>query len=72
MAQLACLLRISRGACPDVGGGPGYWAEAFARAGSTYTPLDADAGELALHGRVPLPGTVIGDGQALPSPRRRI
>ena len=52
-------------ACPGCRWGPGYWADAFEAAGARYTPLDADAGELALHGR-PLPGTVMGDGQALP------
>jgi SAM-dependent methyltransferase len=66
VAQLGCLTDLDGAHVLDVGGGPGYWAQAFARAGAAYTPLDADAGELALHGRVPLPGTVIGDGQALP------
>ncbi len=66
VAQLACVAELEGARVLDVGGGPGYWAEAFGRAGAAYTPLDADAGELALHGRVPLPGTVIGDGQALP------
>lgn len=64
--QLECLTDLNDAHVLDVGGGPGYWADAFAAAGARYTPLDADAGELALHGRVPLPGTVIGDGQALP------
>lgn len=64
--QLQCLSELQGAHVLDVGGGPGYWADAFARAGARYTPLDADAGELALHGRVPMPGTVIGDGQALP------
>lgn len=64
--QLACLTDLRGAHVLDVGGGPGYWARAFSAAGARYTPLDADAGELALHGRVPLPGTVIGDGQALP------
>jgi len=50
----------------DVGGGPGYFADAFAARGATYVPLDADAGELALHGRAPGPRTVIGDGTSLP------
>lgn len=50
----------------DVGGGPGYFAAAFADHGAKYTPLDADAGELRLHGRTPEPGTVMGDGEALP------
>lgn len=66
VAQLQCLAELSGAHVLDVGGGPGYWADAFAEAGAMYTPLDADAGELALHGRTPLPGTVIGDGQALP------
>lgn len=64
--QLQCLTQLSGAHVLDVGGGPGYWADAFAEAGARYTPLDADAGELALHGRVPMPGTVMGDGQALP------
>jgi SAM-dependent methyltransferase len=64
--QMSCLMDLENAHVLDVGGGPGYWADAFARAGARYTPLDADAGELALHGRVPLPGTVIGDGQHLP------
>ncbi len=66
VAQLGCVADLDGAHVLDVGGGPGYWADAFEGAGARYTPLDADAGELALHGRVPLPGTVIGDGQALP------
>lgn len=66
VAQLACVADLAGAHVLDVGGGPGYWADAFADAGARYTPLDADAGELALHGRTPLPGTVIGDGQSLP------
>ena len=50
----------------DVGGGPGYFADAFEKAGAWYTPLDADAGEFRLHGRSPAPGSVLGDGTALP------
>lgn len=64
--QLQCLMDLAGSHVLDVGGGPGYWADAFAAAGARYTPLDADAGELALHGRTPLPGTVMGDGQRLP------
>lgn len=64
--QLECLIDLNDSHVLDVGGGPGYWADAFAAVGARYTPLDADAGELALHGREPLPGTVMGDGQALP------
>lgn len=64
--QLSAVMDLGGAHVLDVGGGPGYWAKAFAAAGARYTPLDADAGELALHGRVPMPGTVMGDGQALP------
>jgi SAM-dependent methyltransferase len=51
----------------DVGGGPGYFADAFRAAGARYLGLDADAGEMALHGRSPEPGiTVQGSGLDLP------
>lgn len=50
----------------DVGGGPGYFADAFTTAGARYIALDADAGELRLHGRTPGPRTVLGSGMALP------
>jgi SAM-dependent methyltransferase len=51
----------------DVGGGPGYFADAFRAAGARYLGLDADAGEMALHGRRPEPGiTVQGSGLELP------
>ncbi|MDQ1635162.1 MAG: hypothetical protein QOJ32_1971 [Frankiaceae bacterium] len=51
----------------DVGGGPGYFADAFRAAGARYLGLDADAGEMALHGRRPEPGiTIQGSGLELP------
>lgn len=50
----------------DVGGGPGYFADAFRAAGARYVGLDADAGELSLHGRDVAAGTVLGSGLALP------
>ena len=34
----------------DVGGGPGYFAEAFGRAGARFAGLDADAGEMTAAG----------------------
>ncbi len=49
----------------DVGGGPGYFREAFERAGATYLSLDADVGELAGAGDIHS-GTVIGSGMQLP------
>ena len=39
----------------DVGGGPGFFADAFAARGATYVAVDADAGEMRLHGREPGP-----------------
>lgn len=49
----------------DVGGGPGYFADAFEAAGATYFSLDADAGELAGLGEARA-GTVMGSGMDLP------
>jgi SAM-dependent methyltransferase len=49
----------------DVGGGPGYFADAFRGAGATYVGLEPDAGEMVARG-VPEPGTVRGSGEALP------
>jgi SAM-dependent methyltransferase len=49
----------------DVGGGPGYFRDAFAAAGATYYALDADVGELSGLGTIPA-GTVIGSGMQLP------
>lgn len=50
----------------DVGGGPGFFADAFTAVGATYVPVDVDAGEMRLHGRKPGPLTVQGSGMALP------
>jgi SAM-dependent methyltransferase len=47
----------------DVGGGLGYFAEAFRDAGATYYLIDSDPTELS---RRKLPGTVQGSGMALP------
>jgi SAM-dependent methyltransferase len=49
----------------DVGGGPGYFRDAFRAAGATYFSLDADAGELSGMGDI-ASGTVIGSGMQLP------
>ncbi len=50
----------------DVGGGPGYFADAFRARGARYVGVDADVGELSLHGRAVPEGTVLGSGTALP------
>ena len=49
----------------DVGGGPGYFRDAFRDAGATYLALDSDVGELSGAGEVGA-GTVIGSGMQLP------
>jgi SAM-dependent methyltransferase len=49
----------------DVGGGPGYFADAFRGAGATYVGLEPDAGEMAARGEAS-PGTVRASGEALP------
>lgn len=49
----------------DVGGGPGYFADAFGRAGAHYLAVDADAGELGAAGQ-PASGSVQASGMALP------
>ncbi|GEP32858.1 SAM-dependent methyltransferase [Nocardioides szechwanensis] len=49
----------------DVGGGPGYFRDAFKARKSTYVSLDADVGELSGLGDI-APGTVIGSGMQLP------
>lgn len=49
----------------DVGGGPGYFRDAFRAAGATYLALDSDVGELSGAGDIGA-GTVIGSGMQLP------
>jgi SAM-dependent methyltransferase len=49
----------------DVGGGPGYFRDAFEAVGATYFSLDSDVGEMSGLGS-PGPRTVVGSGTALP------
>ncbi len=49
----------------DVGGGPGYFADAFRGAGAGYIGVDPDAGELSARGG-PAAGMVRASGMALP------
>lgn len=66
-AHVGAYARLAGAVLLDVGGGPGFFADAFRRAGATYLALDADAGEMALHGRSPERGiTVQGSGMQLP------
>jgi SAM-dependent methyltransferase len=49
----------------DVGGGPGYFADAFEQAGARYVALDSDLGELSAAG-APRGASVLGSGLQLP------
>ncbi|OFT60395.1 bifunctional 2-polyprenyl-6-hydroxyphenol methylase/3-demethylubiquinol 3-O-methyltransferase UbiG [Corynebacterium sp. HMSC05E07] len=49
----------------DVGGGPGYFASAFAQRGASYVGLEPDAGEMAAAG-IEVAHAVRGDGTRLP------
>lgn len=65
VAQLSQYVDLDGLLVLDVGGGPGYFRDAFAAVGGTYVALDADVGELAGTGRIP-EGTVVGSGMRLP------
>jgi SAM-dependent methyltransferase len=49
----------------DVGGGPGYFADAFRAAGASYLGVDPDVGELSARG-APAAGMIRASGTALP------
>jgi SAM-dependent methyltransferase len=49
----------------DVGGGPGYFADAFEAAGARYVAVDSDLGEMSGLGTA-RPGSVLGNGMQLP------
>ncbi|MPY79041.1 MAG: methyltransferase domain-containing protein [Actinophytocola sp.] len=49
----------------DVGGGPGYFADAFEAAGARYVGIDPDVGELSARGDMRA-GMLLGSGTELP------
>ncbi len=65
VGQLAGYLDLDGATVLDVGGGPGYFRDAFRADGATYWALDADVGELSGLGEI-VRGTVVGDGMNLP------
>jgi SAM-dependent methyltransferase len=65
VAQLAGHVCLDGVTVLDVGGGPGYFADAFRGAGATYVGLEPDAGELTARGSIE-PGTLRASGEALP------
>jgi SAM-dependent methyltransferase len=64
-AQLAQYVELDGARMLDVGGGPGYFRDAFSAAGASYVALDSDVGELAGPGLI-TERSVIGSGMALP------
>lgn len=62
---LADYLPLRGATAVDVGGGPGYTAEALRSAGAHACTIDPFAEELRLHGRTPV-DAVVGDGLRLP------
>ncbi|MER3454973.1 MAG: SAM-dependent methyltransferase [Acidimicrobiia bacterium] len=62
---LSAFVDFSRSSVLDIGGGPGYFAEAASKRGARTITVDCSVQELSLHGRQPNLA-VLGDGIALP------
>lgn len=65
VATVSPYLDLAGASAIDVGGGPGYTAEALRQVGASAFTVDPFPEELTLHGRTPV-GAVVGDGLALP------
>ena len=65
VAQLSRWVDLGGATVADVGGGPGYFADSFHRAGATYISVESDLGEMAARS-APGPGSVLGSALALP------
>ncbi len=65
VAQLSEWVDLDGTTVLDVGGGPGYFADAFRGAGARYVGLEPDAGEMVARGE-PEPGMLRASGEALP------
>ncbi len=63
--QVARYTDLTGAAVLDVGGGPGYFAEAFRAEGARYAGVDPDVGELTARGSTPA-GFLRASGTALP------
>ncbi len=64
--QVAAYADLDGAVLLDVGGGPGFFADAFRGHGARYVGIDASLGELSLHGRTVGEDTVLGSGTDLP------
>ena len=65
VSQLTRWAQLDGATLLDVGGGPGYFRDAFTSAGARYISIDSSVGELTDRGE-PGAGSVIGSGMALP------
>jgi SAM-dependent methyltransferase len=65
VALLAERIDLDGALAIDVGGGPGYTAEALRAAGAHAATVDPFPEELRLHGRTPV-DAIVGDGRRLP------
>src|SRR6266568_1256817 len=65
VALTSCWAELDGALMLDVGGGPGYFAEEFEKAGARYLSVEYDASEAAAGHEDHRPA-VVGDGQALP------
>jgi SAM-dependent methyltransferase len=65
VGQVSSYVDLNGATMLDVGGGPGYFADAFRATGATYYAIDSDLSELGSRG-APVPGTVLASGMALP------
>ena len=65
-AQVADHAELDGARVLDVGGGPGYFHDAFSARGATYAAVESDAGELTVHGGRRAPRTVLASGTRLP------
>ncbi len=65
VGQVAQYVDLAERTVLDVGGGPGYFRDAFVAAGARYVSLDVEAGELGGLGPA-VAGSVIGNGMQLP------
>lgn len=64
--QLTSYANLRNATVVDVGGGPGYFADALREAGARVVCVDVDAGEMELHGRAPGEGAIVGSALQLP------
>jgi SAM-dependent methyltransferase len=69
--MVGCFADLAGALVLDVGAGPGYFADAFSRAGATYVAADPDLGELGAAG-APAPNTVRASGLSLPVRSRAV